>query len=310
MHHITIQDQQAALGFVTQQRTFVERQVNETVYPEIQYPSLIPVDTSAPEWTKFVEYRSMDRVGRARWINGNADDIPKADLEMASNVSEVFMAGIGYGYGFEEINVARVNGVNLSAEKAIAARRAYEEFVDRIAFVGDTTKGFYGFMNNPNVTAAAAPNGNWLTTASADEILADLIAGLTAQYAGTLNTAMANTVILPYAHLAKLDSTPRSTQSDVTIAEWFSRSNPYTRATGQPITLRSLMGLETAGVGGSARAIFYRRDPQVLKLHIPMPHRFLPVWQSGPLRWEVPGVFRLGGLEIRRPAEVRYMDGI
>jgi hypothetical protein len=56
--------------------------------------------------------------------------------------------------------------------------------------------------------------------------------------------------------------------------------------------------------------IAYRRDPQVLKLHIPMPHRFLGVYQDGPLHWVVPGVFRLGGLDIRRPLEVKYRDGI
>jgi hypothetical protein len=56
--------------------------------------------------------------------------------------------------------------------------------------------------------------------------------------------------------------------------------------------------------------VAYRRNPQVLKLHVPMPHRFLPVYQDGPLNFVVPGVFRLGGLDIRRPKEVRYGDGI
>jgi hypothetical protein len=48
----------------------------------------------------------------------------------------------------------------------------------------------------------------------------------------------------------------------------------------------------------------------VLKIHIPMPHRFLPVWQTGPMKYDVPGIFRLGGLEIRRPKAVRYVDGV
>jgi hypothetical protein len=41
-----------------------------------------------------------------------------------------------------------------------------------------------------------------------------------------------------------------------------------------------------------------------------MPHRFLPVYQDGPLNWKVPGVFRTGGLDVRRPTEMRYMDNI
>jgi hypothetical protein len=41
-----------------------------------------------------------------------------------------------------------------------------------------------------------------------------------------------------------------------------------------------------------------------------MPHRFLPVWQTGPLRWDVPGVMRFGGLDVRLPNEISYTDGI
>jgi hypothetical protein len=71
-----------------------------------------------------------------------------------------------------------------------------------------------------------------------------------------------------------------------------------------------MRGLDTAGAGGTARMVAYRRDPNVVKLHIPMPHRFLPVWQSGPIRWEVPGIFRLGGTDVRRPKEMLYVDGL
>jgi hypothetical protein len=56
--------------------------------------------------------------------------------------------------------------------------------------------------------------------------------------------------------------------------------------------------------------VAYKRDPRVLKLHLPMRHRFLPVWQTGPITFDVPGIFRTGGTEIRRPGAVRYFDGI
>ena len=41
-----------------------------------------------------------------------------------------------------------------------------------------------------------------------------------------------------------------------------------------------------------------------------MPHRFLPVYQAGPIRWEVPGIFRLGGVDVRQPLLFSYTDGI
>jgi len=55
--------------------------------------------------------------------------------------------------------------------------------------------------------------------------------------------------------------------------------------------------------------VAYRRDPAVLEFHMPMPHRFMPVWQNGPINFLIPGIFRIGGIEIKRPAAIRYADG-
>src|SRR5690606_4934130 len=132
-----------------------EREVNETVYPDIQYPGLIPVDTSAHPFAQTVTYYSSDKFGKAGWINGNADDIPLAGTELTQHKTSVYTAGIGYGYGWEEINHAIMLGVNLTADDAKAARRAYEEMVDRVSFKGDAEKGFKGLIDYNGVTAAS-----------------------------------------------------------------------------------------------------------------------------------------------------------
>lgn len=307
--HVTF-DAQAALGFVRSQTTHVETQVNETVYPDIQYPSLIPVDTSAHPFAQTVTYYSSDKFGAAGWINGNADDIPLAGTELAEHKTSVYTAAIGYGWGWEEVNVAMMMGRNLTADDAMAARRAYEEMVDRVALYGDATKGFQGLINNSSVTAVSATTGDWGGTGSDETtILADINNALLAQAGDTLYTSMADTLLLPHTKLNFL-ATVRLGDTQSTILEFLRRNNTYTAMTGQALTIRAMRGLEEAGAGTTARMVAYRRDPQVLKMHIPMPHRFLPVYQDGPLHWVVPGVFRLGGLDIRRPKEVRYVDGI
>jgi hypothetical protein len=40
-----------------------------------------------------------------------------------------------------------------------------------------------------------------------------------------------------------------------------------------------------------------------------MPHRFLPVQIEG-LQFTIPGIFRLGGLDVKLPNAIRYGDGI
>lgn len=307
--HIKLLDAQAALGFVVSQTTYIERQVNEIVYPDIQYPQLIPVDTSAPEWIKTVTYYSSDKVGKADWINGNSDDIPLASTERSKFETNVHMAGIGYGYGLEEISQAQMLGINLTADDAIAARRAYEEMVDRVALLGDSSKGFSGLFAYPGVTAGSAVTGNW-ATATADQILADVNTALTIQAQGTLFTSFSNSLLMPYSKFLLVATRKVNENGLESILTYLQKNNVYTATTGQPLMIRGLNGLDTAGAGNTARMISYRRDPSVLKMHIPMPHRFLPTYQAGPLRWEIPGIFRLGGVDIRRPAEVRYTDGI
>lgn len=303
-------DAQAALGFVISQTSHIEREVNQTSYPEIQYPGLIPVDTTAHPFAKSVTYFSSDKAGVAGWINGNADDVPNASTNMEKHETAVHMAGIGYAYGWEEIQHAQMLGMNLTSDYAMAARRAYEEMVDRISLEGDTTKNFEGLFNNSNVPQAAATNGDWSASGTTeDQILQDVNDALQNVHTNTVTTAMADTLLLPWKSFNLL-ATTRLGDTQSTVLEFLQRHNIYTANTGQPLLIRGMRKLDTAGISGGKRMIAYRRNPQVLKLHIPMPHRFLPVFQSGPLRFEVPGVFRLGGLDIRRPKEVVYTDGL
>lgn len=40
-----------------------------------------------------------------------------------------------------------------------------------------------------------------------------------------------------------------------------------------------------------------------------MRHQFLTPMRTGPLMYDVPGIFRFGGLDKRRPGAIRYLDG-
>lgn len=310
MSAIPLIDAQAALGFVVAQASIIEPGVYRTIYPDVQYRTLVPVDTSGSEFATSVTYFAQDQFGTANWINGNADDIPKAGTTRTKSETPVYTAGIGYGFGWEEIGRAQMLGINLSTEDAAAARRASEEMVDRVALLGDSGKGFTGLFNAAGVTPVAAPTGSWDATTDSQLIVATLNQALLNVFNGTNTASIANTLLLPWTKYLLIATRKMSDQSDMTILQWFLANNVYTVQTGQQLTLRGVRGLDTAGVGGTTRLVAYRNDPQVLKLHMPMPHRFLPAWQSGPLRWDIPGVMRLGGLDVRLPKEVVYLDGI
>lgn len=313
-------DAQQALGYLISQTSNIEAQAYEIQYPDIQYPALVPVDTSGNPWAKSVTFFSTDKIGLADWFNHMAKDIPLADIERSKFEQPYEMAAIGYRYTGEELGQAMmIPGLNLTADRAASAVRAYEEFIDGVALRGvppsGNTKGWTGLINDANVTAGNVANDGtgastlW-STKTPDLILRDINALLTGVYTASLTVEMADTVLLPVARLDYIATTARSINSDTTILEFLRKNNTYTSITGKPLTIRAVRGLEVAGVGPSARMVAYRRDPQVVKLHLPMPHRFLPVWQTGPLTFDIPGIFRTGGVEIRRPKAFRYADGI
>ncbi|TPK42300.1 MULTISPECIES: major capsid family protein [unclassified Mesorhizobium] len=314
--HIMQDAQQVAMSFLIRQATLIEPTVYAIRYQDIQYPSLVPVDTSAPEWIQSVTYFSMDSVGQAQWFNGNAHDVPKVELTREKFETTVSMAAIGYGYNLEELGTAQLLGMNLSNDKASAARRIAEEKIDSVAFVGDAGKGFLGLVNSTTPTATTAPadgTGSATTFASKtpDQILRDINGQLTGIFTGTLGAEIADTILLPYSVLLDISTRRIDAVNQTTILEWVMKNNIYTLVTGQPLTVRGMFGyLDASGAGSTKRMVAYRRSPEVLKFHMPMPFRFLPAWQTGPIKFDVPGIFRLGGVDIRRPKSVRYLDGI
>lgn len=309
-------DAQQAFSFLVQQAAHIEPQVYEIKYPDTDYASLIPVDTTANEWAKTITFFSTDKVGQAEWFHHEANDVPRADTTKTQHEHAIEMAAIGYGYTLQELGQAMmVPNTNLTADRAMAARRAYEEFMYNLAFEGNTVRNMEGLFNDSNVTIVGADNsGTGGSTNFADktgaQVLTDINNALTGIYTSSQTVEMADTVLLPVAVYADLATRQNSTASDLTILEFLLRSNVYSATTGQPLTVRAHRRLNDAGAAGVGRMVAYRRDPEVVKLHLPMPHKFLPVWQTGPLRFDVPGIFRTGGTEIRRPGAVRYVDGV
>ena len=306
---------QAALSFAQQQAQYIEPQVYEIAYPEIQYPNLLPVDTSGNEWVKSIGFYVSDKVGQAAWFNHMANDVPFADITRAKYEVGVEMAAIGYYWTMEEIGQQMmIPNLNLMVQRAAAARRASEEMIDTIAFYGDTTKNWTGLTNDANVTITAAPadgTGSSALWANKTAILMarDINLILAGIYTTSLTTEIADTLLLPPDRFATLAGS-LVTNTAVTGLQLVREGNAYTALTGNPLTIRTVRGLETAGAGGIGRAIAYRNDPEILKLHLPMPFNFRPVMQVTALRFDVPGIFRTGGVEVRRPKSMRYLDGV
>lgn len=312
-----------ALSFVTAQAYRINQRVYETRYPDWDFGRLIYVDTEGPEWAPGILTYTSDQTGRAQWQSGYAKDVPLADVNQDMQTKTFHLAAIGYQWNLEEINTTMgFPGASLSDRRARAARLAYTKFMYDLTLKGAPEKGLGGLINYSGVTKIDAPadgtssarvwvDANGVGQKTPAQILRDVNLALMGVWRGTFQTELADTILLPVEAYTYIAGTPYSATTMETILSFIQRTNIYTQQTGQPLTIRTVGELGTgdaAGTGG--RMVAYKNDAEYVKLHLPMPHRFLPVWQDGPMSYQVPGIFRTGGVELLTTAAMRYLDQI
>ncbi|NSX90130.1 DUF2184 domain-containing protein [Agrobacterium tumefaciens] len=313
-----------ALAFVTGQAYRINQTVYETRFPDWDFSRLIYVDTTGPAWSPGILTYTSDLTGAAKFQSGYAKDIPLADVSQDMQTKNFHLAAIGYQYNIEEINTAIQVGASLPNRRARAARLAYTKFMYDLTLQGNTEKGLGGLINYPGVVTAVVPgDGTGSATFWVDEdgvgvktpaqIVRDINLGLQGVNLATFEVEMADTILLPVEAYNYIAATPYSATTMETILSFVMRTNIYTMTTGRPLTIRTVRELGSAGVGaaaGTGRMVVYKNDQDYVKLHLPMPHQFLPVYQDGPLNWQVPGIFRTGGVELLTTVAFRYLDGI
>lgn len=308
------------LNFVRNQTRVVNTRAYEVEYPEMDFAALLPVNTGYPEWSDGVDTFISDKVGEAKWQSGYAKDIPLADVTLQMVTSNFAMYAVGYRWNIEELGKAQFQNYPLSQRKADAARFASELFTWETALYGAGHPGWAGLLNSPyplrqNAAASWVDAAGNLTVTPAQAIvgLNWLITG-PAITSGVLMSLLADTLLLPPLVIHALNNTPYGQEApNMSVMQYFLANNVLTQRTGQRPTIREMPALSraaTGGIVGGGRGIGYRNSADILELPMPMPFRFLPVYQDGPLHYTVPGIGRVGQLQIFRQNGIRYLDGI
>lgn len=303
-------DAATGLAFLLSQLTYVESKLYEKKYKAITYPQIVPVSNEAGEYAESVTYVFMDGRAIAKFVGTKSLNVPIAEIGMSKVTIPVELGATGYEYSDEEIRQAIALGRALPQLKANVSRRAFEELAQQVCMTGDTSHNLPGFINNINVSAATVvdPGGGtqWVNKTPA-QILFDINDFMGDIFVDTLQVERPTRLCLPTAQWNYIAGTPRSeTQSDTTILQWLVSNSPYLTSENDIIPLTELAG---AGAGGTNRMVAYDYDIEKLVFHMPMPLRYTEPQRKG-RGFEVPGEFKISGVEFRYPGSARYADGI
>ncbi len=305
------------------QLTYVYSQTYDKKYPELKARSLIPVDTRVGSGAETFVWRQFDKKGQAKVIQNYADDFPNVEVTGREFSGRVVSFGASYQYSLQDLRAASMAGLPLETRKADTARRVMENLVEYCAAFGmDGTHGtisqetgdanpMYGLTNSPNILqggTAGYTTHNWLTGSTVQQILADVNQLQSLIFTTSLGIHMPNTLVLPTDIYAYLATTPRSpTFTDDTMLQYILKQSPWLKSIEYWIPLNTAGKMQdTTTTGG--RIMCYEKDPENLSLVIPQEFEQLPPQMIG-MAFKVPCHMRFGGVTVRFPKSIAYLDG-
>jgi hypothetical protein len=299
---------------LTQQLEYLRARTADIERPAFKARMLVPVTSEVDPGAETWAYAQWDRAGMAKIVANYADDIPKVATFAKKFVNTVETIALGYGWSWLDLQRTARAGVPLQTRLAQAVRDGFEQRIEIIGAIGITETGATGLLNNanvPQISAAPPATGSSSVWGGADktpqEILNDLHAMEDAIIVNTKGTRFPDTLVLPLAKYRYIQKTPVSVAGGAnprdTIMSIFLEKSSTVR------NIEWWQFLDTAGTGGTARAIMYSRNPIVVHLELPLEQQEMPP-QAKNLSLEINSVGRIGGVAWEYPLGGVYMNGI
>lgn len=280
-------------------------------YAELKARSLFPVSNEGGDGVTTITYRTYDIAGIAKIISAYADDLPRADIAGKETTIPVRSVGTSFGYNIDEIKASQLTGLGLEQRRANASRRTVEVVTNNVAFFGDVTSGMPGLFDNANIPTGDVVNGGsgteW-TTKTTEQILFDVNDLFADIFETTKMVERGNTLLIPPAQWTLIMSSPRSINSDTTIAQYLVNNSPYLNSLEDIIAVNECNAADNPLLAKDVM-VAYDRNPDKLQLEIPVELEFLPVQMKG-LEFVTPGRSRLAGLNIYYPLSLAFGTGI
>ena len=302
----------AAMSFLIQQAAHIEAEVYKVEYPQYKSNVLVDIDRSAPDWTKSVIFRMSDVRGQMGWLGDQSNDINLVDVGKDMGTHAISTGALGYTYTVQELQTAAMMGENLDSERAQAVRDVTEQSLDVLYLRGDKSIGMKGLFNQEGVHTAGAPNTIKAIAAMKpeDDPAGKLIALFSVLYNHVYITAT-NTIHKPTHFTLPPEQTMILNQ---TFCNFNNASNismmQALKIAFPDMIFEDTLQLQGAGAASKDRLCCHKKDIRAVKAHEPMKLRFLAPATADNIRFTIPSMTRSGGVELRIPATMAYMDGV
>lgn len=294
--------------FFNRELAYVKAKSYDAKYAELKGLSLIPISTEAGAGVNEIIFHQYRGVGFAKVIADYAKDFPRVDIYGEEKAVKVKGIGDSYGYSIKEIRASQRTGKNLDQRRAITARRAHDEMMNRLALKSNTADGTFGLLDFPGITevtlqADGTNSSKTWASKTPDQIVRDINDLVSAVMEPTSAREVPDTLLLPIAQYNDIATRRIGEAGEKTLMRYILDNSPYIKR------IDWLSELKNFGAGGTNRALVGRFDEEHLTLEIPQPFEQFEAQQEG-MEFTIPCHSECAGTIIYYPLAFAYADGI
>lgn len=294
--------------FFNRELAYVKAKSYDAKYAELKGLSLIPISTEAGAGVNEIIFHQYRGVGFAKVIGDYAKDFPRVDIYGEEKAVKVKGIGDSYGYSIKEIRASQRTGKNLDQRRAITARRAHDEMMNRMALKSNTADGTFGLLDFPGITevtlqADGTSSSKTWASKTPDQIVRDINDLVSAVMEPTSAREVPDTLLLPIAQYNDIATRRIGEAGEKTLMRYILDNSPYIKR------IDWLSELKNFGAGGTNRALVGRFDEEHLTLEIPQPFEQFEAQQEG-MEFTIPCHSECAGTIIYYPLAFAYADGI
>lgn len=242
------------------------------------------------------------------WVGKDASAIAGIALDIGKTASPLTLWGMQIGWTIPELESAQKLGRPVDQQKFTGMQLKHNMDVDEQVYIGDTVLGVTGLVNAATVTNVSnAATGTW-TTATPDQIVADVNELLTSVWAASAYAVCPSELRLPPAKFGLLVSRKVSDAGNISILEYVKQNTISNSINGRPLNIQPLKWLFQRGVANADRMMAYTKEQDKVRFPL-VPLQRTPL-EYRDIRQLTTYFGRLGVVEVVYPELIGYRDGI
>lgn len=254
------------------------------------------------------------------WIGKTTDQISGVDVDLAKLPFPLRPWALEIKYTILELESAAKIGRPIDQQKYNGMKLKHDMDTDEQVYIGDTSTGDTGLINNSLVTNVTnLPVGDsgsalW-SSKTPDEVLADFNFAITSVWTASAYAVMPNRVLLPPAQFGALATAKVSDAGNVSVLKYVEENNVATRSGQGRLEIVPCKWNVGAGVGGAIgtanghdRMVVYTKDKERVRFPMTLLQRTPVQFES--IYHKTTYFCRLGVVEVVYPETVGYFDGL